>query len=286
MTRIVSSLAEIGGAYEALFCDLWGCYHDGIRPFPAAVAALQAYRRGGGRVILLTNAPRPAASVQRFLDGMAAPGDSYDAIMSSGTACQRALASGAHGRRFHYVGPERDLHMLSDIGLAPAALEEADAILCVGLRDDRSETPADYFDEMAGWLERGLALLCANPDLVVDRGEQRLYCAGAIALAYEQVGGRVVWFGKPHAPIYREAEALLAEVAGRAISRERILAVGDGIRTDVAGGLAFGLDVMFVTGGLSAEALGTDPEHPEPARLDAYLAEHGVAPDYAIGRLR
>ncbi len=286
MTRIVSTLAEIGGAYEALFCDIWGCYHDGIRPFPAAVAALQAFRRAGGAVILLTNAPRPAASVERMLEGMGAPKDSYDGIMSSGTACQRAVASGEHGTRFHYVGPDRDLHMLTDVGLADTPLAEADAILCTGLRDDRTETPADYYDEMAGWLEHGLPMLCANPDLVVDRGAERLYCAGAIALAYEQAGGRVVWFGKPHAPIYDASVALLAEITGRAIPRERILALGDGIRTDVAGGLAYGLDVMFVTGGLAAETLGTDPEHPDPDRLDAYLAEHKVAPPYAIGRLR
>jgi HAD superfamily hydrolase (TIGR01459 family) len=286
MTRIVSSLAEIGGAYEALLCDLWGCYHDGIRPFAAAVAALQAYRRRGGRVILLTNAPRPAGSVKRFLESMGAPGDSYDGIMSSGSACQRAVASGAHGRRFHYVGPPRDLHMLTDVGLEPAPLERAEAILCTGLRDDRTETPADYYAEMAEWLDRGLTLLCANPDLVVDRGDRRLYCAGSIALAYEHAGGRVIWFGKPHRPIYEQSLALLAEVAGREVPRRAILAVGDGIRTDVRGGLDFGLDVLFVTGGLAAEALGTDPEHPDPARLDAYLAEHGVAPRYAIGRLR
>ena len=286
MTRIVRSLAEIGGAYDALLCDIWGCYHDGIRPFPAAVAALQAFRRQGGQVILLTNAPRPAASVKRMLDGMDAPEDSYDGIMSSGSACQRAVASGEHGRRFHYVGPERDLHMLEDVGLAPAPLDEADAILCVGLRDDRTETPADYYGEMAGWLERGLPMLCANPDLVVDRGDQRLYCAGSIASAYEHAGGRVVWFGKPHAPIYEQSMALLAEAAGREIPREKVLAVGDGIRTDVPGALGFGLDVLFVTGGLAAEELGTDPEHPDPDRLDAYLAEHGLAPPYAIGRLR
>ena len=286
MTRIIRSLAEVGGNYDALLCDVWGCYHDGIRPFPAAVAALQGYRREGGRVILLTNAPRPAPSVKRSLDHMGAPEDSYDGIMSSGSACQRAAASGEHGSRFHYVGPERDLHILTDVGLAPAALDEADAVLCAGLRDDSIETPEDYREEIAAWRARGLPLLCANPDLVVDRGDQRLFCAGSIALAYERAGGRVVWFGKPNAPIYEQSLALLGEVAGREIPRERILAVGDGVRTDVAGGLAFGLDVLFVTGGLAAEELGTDPEHPDRVRLDAYLAEHGVAPRFAIGRLR
>lgn len=286
MTRIIHALCEIGEAYQALLCDVWGCYHDGIRPFPAAIAALRAYRRGGGRVILLTNAPRPAASVERMLERMGAPEDSYDGIMSSGSACQRAVASGAHGRQFHYVGPERDLHMLSDVGLAHAPLEDAEAILCTGLRDDHTETPADYRDELAAWLARDLPLLCANPDLVVDRGAQRLYCAGAIAAAYERAGGRVIWFGKPHAPIYEQSLALLAETAGREIPRRAILALGDGVHTDVAGGLAFGLDVLFVTGGLAAEELGTDPEHPDRARLDAYLAAHRVAPPFAIGRLR
>lgn len=286
MTRIVQSLAEIGGQYDALLVDLWGCYHNGITPYPAAVAALRAFRTRGGIVVLLTNAPRPAPSVRRFLDRMGAPEDSYDGIMSSGAACQRAIASGAHGRAFHYVGPGRDLHLLTEFGLEDTPLDQADAILCTGLRDDQTETPADYFDAMADWHERGLTLLCANPDLVVDRGEQRLYCAGSLALAYEQAGGRVVWFGKPHHPTYDQAFGLLAEIAGRKIARERVLAIGDGIRTDVKGGLDYGIDVMFVTGGLSWGELHTDPEHPDPAKLDAYLAEHGVAPNFAIGRLR
>lgn len=284
--RIIQSLDEISGRYQAVLCDLWGCYHNGIEPFQAAVAALRAYRAGGGIVILLTNAPRPAATLKRFLDRIGSPPDSYDGIMSSGEACQRALAGGEHGRRFHYVGPPRDLHMLTDAGLDDTALDRSDAILCAGLRDDQTETPADYLDETSAWHGRGLPLLCANPDLVVDRGEQRLYCAGSLALAYERAGGEVVWFGKPHGPIYGQSFDLLEELAGRAIAPESVLAIGDGIRTDVKGGLDAGLDVVFVTGGLSASELGEDPEHPEPARLDAYLAEHNVAPQFAIGRLR
>ena len=284
--RIIQSLAGVGGGYQALLVDLWGCYHNGLAPYPAAVAALRAYRAAGGIVVLLTNAPRPASSVKAFLDRIGAPEDSYDGIMSSGAACQRAVASGEHGHRFHYVGPPRDLHMLTGLGLADTALERADAILCTGLRDDRAETPADYFEAMADWHARGLRLLCANPDLIVDRGEQRLYCAGALALAYEQAGGEVVWFGKPHRATYQQSFHLLEELAGREVAASKVLAIGDGIRTDVKGGLDAGLDVLFVTGGLSAGDVGTDPEHPGPARLDAYLAEHGVAPQYAIGRLR
>jgi HAD superfamily hydrolase (TIGR01459 family) len=284
--RIIPSLARISDRYPALLVDLWGCYHNGITPYPAAVAALQAYRARGGIVILLTNAPRPAASVKTFLDRIGAPRDSYDGIMSSGAACQRALESGEHGDRFHYLGPPRDFHMLVGLEREDTPLDQADAILCTGLRDDQTETPADYAAEMAAWQVRGLTLLCANPDLIVDRGEQRLYCAGSLALAYEQAGGNVVWFGKPHAPTYAQSFHLLAEIAGREVAAQDVLAIGDGIRTDVKGGLDAGLDVLFVTGGLSATELGADPEHPDPAHLDAYLADHGAAPQFAIGRLR
>lgn len=291
MTRIIQSLAEIGDAYEALLVDLWGCYHNGVTAYPAAVAALQAYRARGGLVLLLTNAPRPADRVARFLARIGGPADSYDAILSSGEACQRALASGAYGRRFHYVGPAHDLRMLTDLGLADTPLDEADAILCAGLRDDVREDLAPYRPEIAAWRARRLPLLCANPDLVVDWGERRLYCAGALAQLYREAGGEVVWFGKPHRATYDACFRLLAERAGRPVPPARVLAIGDGVGTDVKGGLDYGLDVLFVTGGLAAEELGAgpgnpDPEHPDPARLDAFLAAHRVAPRYAIGRLR
>ena len=284
--RIVQSLAEIGGSYQALLCDIWGCYHNGVAPYPAAVEALRAYRATGGIVILLTNAPRPAANVKQFLDRIGAPQDSYDGIMSSGAACQRAMASNDFGRRFHYVGPPRDLHMLTGLGFEDTALDQADAILCTGLRDDKSETPADYSEMIARWHRWGLRLLCANPDLIVDIGDERRYCAGSLALAYEEAGGEVVWFGKPHGPTYEQSFHLLEELAGREIAPEHVLAIGDGIRTDVKGGVDAGLDVLLVSGGLSAEDVGTDPEHPDRAHLDSYLTEHGVAPKYAIGRLR
>jgi HAD superfamily hydrolase (TIGR01459 family) len=286
MTRIVQSLAEIGSAYEALLVDLWGCYHNGITPYPAAMAALRDYRAGGGIVVLLTNAPRPAYSVQRFLERIGADPASYDGIKSSGAACRRAIRHGEYGDRFHYVGPPRDLHMLTDLGLEDLPLDQAGAILLTGMVDDMTETPDDYAGQIAEWKAQGLTVLCANPDLVVDRGERRLYCAGSVAQAYERAGGRVVWFGKPHGPTYDQCFDLLAELAGREIGRDRVLAIGDGIGTDVKGGLDYGLDVMFVTGGLAAAEVGADPEHPDPARLEGWLADHGVAPKYAIGRLR
>ena len=284
--RIIQSLAEISERYDAIFCDLWGCYHNGLQPYAAAVAACQAFRAKGGMVILLTNAPRPGPSVKAYLDRMGAPEDSYDAIVSSGGACQAALKSGRHGARFLYVGPERDLHNLTDIGLAPAELEDASAVLLTGLRDDMTETPEDYRSEAKAWRERGLTVLCANPDIQVDRGEQRLWCAGAIAKLYEGEGGKVLWFGKPHKPVYDRCHEVLAEVAGSTVPHDRILAIGDGILTDVPGGLAAGLDTLFVTGGLSSTDFGPDVEQPEQAPLDAFLAAKGLAPQYAIGRLR
>ncbi|MEM1298522.1 MAG: TIGR01459 family HAD-type hydrolase [Pseudomonadota bacterium] len=284
--QIIQSLADISADYDAVFCDLWGCYHNGITPYPAAVAACQRFRAEGGRVILLTNAPRPGKYVKQLLDRMGAPEDSYDAIVSSGGACQAALQSGRHGDRFHYVGPDRDRPMLADIGLEPAPLDEATAILLTGLRDDSVETPDTYRPEIAEWRARGLTVLCANPDIIVDRGEARLWCAGALAQIHAEEGGDVLWFGKPHAPVYNRCHEVLAEMMGGETPHSRILAIGDGILTDVPGGISAGLDTIFVTGGLSATDFGTDVENPEQAPLDAFLAEKDLTPRYAIGRLR
>jgi len=286
MTRIIERLDAIAQDYRALLCDVWGVYHDGLHPFPEALAALRAFRERGGTVLLLTNAPRPAASVQHFLDRLGAPRDSHDAIMSSGEACQRALADGHFGRRFHYVGPERDLHMLSDAGLASEPVERAEAILCTGLDDEETEHPGDYASRIADWVARGLPMLCANPDIVVDRGTERLWCAGAIAQAFAEAGGRVIWFGKPHAEIYEQSLSRLAELMGRTPDRAEILAIGDGVATDVAGAAAAGIDCLFVTGGLAAAEVGDDPAHPDPERLARWLDAHGVSPACAIGRLR
>lgn len=284
--RIIEQLADVSDAYDAILCDLWGCYHDGIAYYPAAAEACRAFRKRGGTVILLTNAPRPAHSIISFLAKMGAPDDSWDAIVSSGAACQAALADGSFGKKFHYVGPERDFHMLEDVGLAPVAVAEADAVLITGLRDDRTETPDDYAKEISNWREQGLTLLCANPDIVVDRGETRLWCAGAIARDYERAGGAVVWYGKPHMPVYDRCFQVLSELRSEAVPKKRVLAIGDGILTDVPGGIAAGLDMLFVTGGLAADQFGPDVEHPEDAPLQAFLAKEGLKPRYAIGRLR
>lgn len=284
--RIIGSLDEVASDYDAILCDLWGCFHNGIDFYPAAAGACRRFRERGGTVVLLTNAPRPAPSVERLLAGMDAPRDSWDAIVSSGGACQAAVADGTYGDAFVYVGPDRDFHMLADLGKAPVPVGQADAVLLTGLRDDQVESPDDYADEIADWVARGLTVLCANPDIIVDRGDARLWCAGAVARKVEQAGGRVIWFGKPHAPVYDRCRAVVAERRGAPVPDGRILAIGDGIATDVRGGLDAGFDVVFVTGGLSSTDFGTDVENPDPTLLNAFLTKTGLAPKYAIGRLR
>ena len=287
--RVVDALEEIEADYDALLCDLWGCFHNGVRPYEAAVAALRAYRRRGGLVMLLTNAPRPSDAVRTHLDGMGAPREAYDGITASGDATRAALARGRYGRAFHVVGPERDAPIWRGLDIERTSIERAEAILCTGLFDDAVETPEDYRDLVAAGVARDLPLLCANPDVIVDRGEQRLFCAGAIAQVYAQAGGRTLFFGKPHPPIYELAlERLRALRPERAppLDRARVLAIGDGIATDVLGAEQAGLDCLFVSGGLAAAEVGDTPEHPDPTRLAQYLAGHGRSPRYTIGRLR
>ncbi|MEM9147762.1 MAG: TIGR01459 family HAD-type hydrolase [Pseudomonadota bacterium] len=286
MAQLIDSIDEISADYEAILCDLWGCYHNGIEPFPAAMAALRRFRDRGGRVILLTNAPRPIPGVQVFLDRINAPEDTHDALLSSGQICADALAAGTHGKRIHYVGPDRDLAMLSAGQIDAVELDAAEALLCTGLRDDSREGPEDYASEMAEWLRRGLPLICANPDIVVDRGETRLWCAGSLARAYREIGGVVHYYGKPHSAVYAACFDMLGKLNGAPMPRERVIGVGDGIATDVAGAADAGLDALFVTGGLAAAEFGADSNRPDPALLERYLEREGQSPAFAIPFLR
>ncbi len=289
MTRIIQSLSQIGAGYDVLFCDLWGCLHNGKQPYPAAVAALQSFRQGGGRVVLMTNAPRPNRFVTRQLDRMGVPRDAWDIVVSSGDAAQEAMFAGAVGRKVWHIGTEKDDGFFDDIPaeFADAApirrvpLDQAEGIVATGPFDELTETPADYHDRLMQARDRGLTMLCANPDVIVDMGETRIYCAGALAEYYEGLGGTSLYFGKPHPPIYDRARRLL-DLGPDA----RILAIGDGIFTDVKGALDQGIDALFVTGGLAADALGPDVENPDLALLLDWLGGHALAPQYSIGRLR
>jgi HAD superfamily hydrolase (TIGR01459 family) len=292
MTRIIQSIDEISHAYDALYCDLWGCLHDGQRAYPAAVAALERFRAKGGAVALVTNSPRPARDVARQLDGMGVPRGAYDVIASSGDAAQDAMGRGIVGRRIYHIGPERDMGFFADehgvrYDIERVPLEEAEGIVCTGLFDDRTETPADYRATILYGVNKGLKLLCANPDIVVDVGATRIYCAGAIAQAYSEAGGESLYFGKPHPPIYALTRRKLELAAGHDLAPEGILCLGDGIHTDILGAMGENLDSLFVTGGLAAEETGTSGgSGPDPERLAAYLKAVRLAPTAAIAFLR
>ncbi len=292
MTQVVASLAEVAGRYDAAFVDLWGCMHDGLRAFPAAVAAMQAFRAGGGRVVLVTNAPRPRASVETQIARLGIPADAWDAIATSGDAARVALYQGAVGRRIWFMGEARDRVFLEPprivahpVPVEEVPLEQAEGIVCCGPFDPHAD-PSVNRPEFLLAKRRGLRLLCANPDIVVDRGESREWCAGALARLYEEMGGEALYFGKPHPPIYDLARRRLAAL-GDLPPDDRILAVGDGIGTDIAGAIGEGLDCLFVTGGLAARETGTARDgQPDAAALAAFAEAQGLSPTYAMGFLR
>src|ERR1700688_2404136 len=250
--RFVEKLRDLVGGVEVVLSDIWGVVHNGLEAFPEACAALHTFRNRGGTVILITNAPRPADSVQRQLRKLGVADDSYDAIVSSGDLTRHFVADHP-GRKMFWIGPERDssIHRGLDPVLAP--LEQADYIICTGLFDDETESAENYRAMMLQARERKLTLVCANPDIVVERGDRLIYCAGAIAELYRELGGEVIFYGKPHRPIYERAMALVAERRGQPTELSRVLAIGDSVRTDLAGAHRFGIDCLFVTRGIHAE---------------------------------
>ena len=291
MSEIIQSLGQISDRYDAVFCDLWGCLHNGKQAFPAAVAALEAFRAKGGIVVLLTNAPRPNSEIGPQLERLQAPKTCYDLIVTSGDAAQDAMIAGLYGTAVYHLGPSpKDDAFFRTADGTPVAVErvgldQAEHIVCTGLFDDRSETPADYSHTILTGVNRGMTMLCANPDLMVDVGATRIYCAGAIAQAYEAAGGTAHYYGKPHPPIYALARQKIITAFGREIPDSRILCIGDGILTDVPGAMGENLDCLFVTGGLAAEETGT-ADQPDAGRLAEFIADAGMDPRYSIGFLR
>jgi HAD superfamily hydrolase (TIGR01459 family) len=257
LPRLISGLSEVASDHDALICDVWGVVHDGARHHPAAADALYRFREKHGPVVLLTNAPRVPAEVQAQCTSYGLPPDCYDAIVSSGGAARDELArrSATGTLPLYYIGPDRDLPMIAGLDIARAPIEEAQVALAIGLRDDMIETPDDYADELKAMQARGLVMICANPDLVVHRGERLVYCAGSLAQAYETLSGQVIYYGKPHRPIYDSAlaaAALAAKVANRQ-SPKRPLAVGDGLLTDIRGANGAGLEALFIADGVHGE---------------------------------
>ena len=277
---VIDAIAPLGKGYAAWLVDIWGVMHNGVRAFPPAVEATRRYREQGGIVILLSNSPRPSEPLHRQLTSLGVSEEEYDTTVSSGDLTRHELAKHAGARIFH-LGPERDLPIFKDLDLTRVDAKDAELVVCTGLFNDDTETPEDYevlLRELAG---RKLTMLCANPDHLVERGHNLVYCAGALAQIYEEDGGKVIYAGKPYAPIYELAEETIAGIAGRKVPRSEILAIGDGIRTDMAGAAEFGLDAVFVASGLH---VGPGGEGLDDLRL-AELFEGRKAPRAAMPAL-
>ena len=276
--------ATLARGYDVALCDVWGVVHNGAAATSEACDALARFRKQGGTVVLITNAPRPGEIVARTtLDRLGVPRAAYDGIVSSGDVTRALIAARAGAPVFH-IGPERDLGLFDGLDAPLAPLEDADYTVCSGLIDDTVETPQDYQDLIARMRARALAMICANPDVVVERGDQLVYCAGAIADLYAAAGGDVVFAGKPYRPIYEQALALAEATRGKRAEHRRVLAIGDSVRTDVKGAAAFGIDCLFVIAGIHAEELGgrTDPD---TAALAGIFAAAGVIPKAVMRHL-
>jgi HAD superfamily hydrolase (TIGR01459 family) len=280
---LIEQFGPLARDYDVLLCDVWGVVHNGIAAFPEACDALTRFRQQGGTVILITNAPRAGANVQRILDRFAVPHDAYDAIMSSGDVTHGIVERRLNERVFH-LGPERDLSIFAGLNVTFAPAETADYVVCSGLFDDTRETPEDYRDLLTTMRARSLFMVCANPDIVVERGDELVYCAGAIADAYAAIGGEVLFCGKPYAPIYEAALGKAATLRGNATPVARVLAIGDSVRTDLKGATSFGLDCLFVVSGLHAEEAGGRGA-PDLSRLNETFAAAGAAPKAITRRL-
>lgn len=279
----IGTLDELSGGYAALLCDVWGVLHNGIEPYPEAASALIRARGRGLAVVLITNSPRPRADVEQQLAAIGVPDEAWDRVVTSGDVT-RDLIREAPRKVFH-LGPERDLGLFEGIDIELVEEFEAAAVVCTGLFDDEHETPELYADLLARLRSRNLPFICANPDIVVERGERLIWCAGALARDYARLGGRTFISGKPHRPIYEAALRAAAEVAGRSVERADAVAIGDGVLTDVKGAADNGIDVLYVSGGIHARDYG-DPDRPDVAMLSAFLEKHGHRPVAVIPRLR
>ncbi len=252
LIRTASDLAE---NYDAWLCDVWGVVHNGVAAYEDAVHALRMYRQRGGRVVLITNAPRPSSAVVPQLRDLKVPDDAYDAIVTSGEVTGIVLEE-RPDTKVHHFGPEKDFPLLEGLKTPLVELDDADVVLLTGPMEYEGETVETYIPMLEDFKARGLPMYCANPDLVVQRGDKLMMCAGALAKAYEELGGEVVIAGKPHSPIYDVARRHANKAAGRNIPHERILCIGDGLPTDVKGAHIQELDVLFLTGGIYAAELG------------------------------
>ncbi|MBM2713020.1 TIGR01459 family HAD-type hydrolase [Mesorhizobium caraganae] len=280
---IIGSLGDLSGAYSAILCDVWGVIHNGEWHFPAAAEALAAARSAKVPVVLITNSPRRNADVVAQMNAIGVPAAAYDRVVTSGDVTRDLIAEGP--RKIFHIGADRDFTLYDGLDVDLVEEFEASGVVCTGLFDDEVETPEDYAELLRRLRARNLPFVCANPDIVVERGERMIWCAGALARDYAQLGGRTLIAGKPYAPVYDAAMREIALLLGRDVERSEVLAIGDGMMTDVKGAADNGIDVLYVSGGIHARDYG-DPMQPDPARLAAFLQKHGYRPVAVIPRLQ
>ncbi|MHB1103400.1 MAG: TIGR01459 family HAD-type hydrolase [Devosia sp.] len=270
----LSGLSEISSRYDAVLSDVWGVVHNGVAAHPSAVEALRSYRQSGGRVVLITNAPRPSSAIIPLLDRLGVARDAYDAIVSSGDAT-RTMISEYAGEVIHHVGsPTEDDALYEGLNVTRGGAEAAQAVVVTDLDTD-DDTPDMYNERVKLWLSRNLPMIAANPDRVVEHGERLIYCGGALADLYEARGGMVRMAGKPYRPIYQEALRLAEAAVGRPIPRQNILAIGDSVRTDAIGAAGFGIDLLFITGSIHASELDAFGK-PDPEAIHRLVAPSGA----------
>lgn len=279
---VIESLDALAAPYQTILCDVWGVVHNGVQAFPQAAAALSRMRAQGKAVVLITNAPRPHEAVEEQLRLLDVPDESWDRVVTSGDVTKNLIREAP--RRIFHIGPDRDLTLYDGIDVEMVEEFEADAVVCTGLFDDDTETPEDYSELLARLRARNLPFICANPDIVVERGDRLIFCAGALAREYGLLGGRTLIAGKPFRPIYDAAFEAAGEVLGRAIGPDDALAIGDGALTDVKGAAGMGIDVLYVANGIHAAEYQKDGRL-DPALLSAFLEKHGHRPVAVIERL-
>jgi HAD superfamily hydrolase (TIGR01459 family) len=270
----ISGLADLAGRYDAVLSDVWGVVHNGVAAFPPAVDALVRFRQAGGKVVFITNAPRPSAPLIDMLDRLGVTRDAYDAIVSSGDATRVMIAKYA-GKTIHHVGPPtEDDALYEGLNVRRGTADEAQAVVVTDLDSD-DDTPEMYRERARHWLERRLPMICANPDRVVEHGDKIIYCGGALGDLYAAMGGMVLMAGKPYRPIYEEAFRMAEAAAGRPLDKARVLAIGDSVRTDATGAAQFGLDLLFVTGSIHAAELDAFGK-PDPQAILDLVAPSGA----------
>lgn len=282
---LVDGLNALAPSYKGILCDVWGVLHNGVAAFEGAHKALRTYREEtGGKVVLITNAPRPAKQVGEMLAELGVPDGTYDDIVTSGDVTRSVLEAEGKKTLLH-IGPNRDQPLYWNLDATFTQNDdEAEGISCTGLADDEVETPDDYRERLEKLAARGLKMICANPDIVVERGDRLIWCAGALARLYEDLGGEVVILGKPHAPIYTAAMERLSQLAGTEVAKEDVLAIGDGLPTDIRGAVSQDIDVLFITAGIHASDFGPS-DAPDEHLIRRRLAEEGLRARAALPRL-